>query len=81
MLDVFEAQGLVADKSEDPAWRANHDVRTVLLQHVLVLLDGQTAEEHCSFDGGHVFGEALVFFADLEGQLTRVAHHQHRHLS
>lgn len=31
-------------------------------------------------NSGHILGEALVLLADLEGQFSRVAHHQDRHL-
>lgn len=81
VLDVFEAEGLVADEGEDSAWCAHYNVRAALLQHVFVLLDWQASEEHRALHVGHVLGESLVLFADLEGQLTSVAHDQHRHLT
>lgn len=31
-------------------------------------------------DTRHVFGEALILFADLERQLSGMTHHQHRYL-
>lgn len=62
------------------ARRSHHKVGAVLLQRVLVLLDGQAPEDHGCLDGRHVLGEALILFADQEGQLSCVAHHQHRHL-
>jgi hypothetical protein len=62
------------------ARRSHHKVGAVLLQCVLVLLDGQAPEDHGCLDGRHVLGEALILFADQEGQLSCVAHHQHRHL-
>ena len=76
MLDVLQVQGLVADQRQDASWRAHHDVGAVLLQDVLVLLDGHATEEHGRLDSGHVLGEALVLLADLEGQLSRVTHDQ-----
>ena len=76
MLDVLQVQGLVADQSQDASWRAHHDVGAVLLQDVLVLLDGHATKEHGRLDSGHVLGEALVLLADLEGQLSRVTHDQ-----
>lgn len=62
------------------ARRSHHKVGAVLLQRVLVLLDGQAPEDHGCLDGRRVLGEALILFADQEGQLSCVAHHQHRHL-
>ena len=46
MLDVFEVELLGADEGEDAAGGSHHDVRAVALQHLLVLGDRQTAEEH-----------------------------------
>lgn len=74
MLDVFQTEGLVTGESGDAAWCSNNYVRAVLLQDFLVLLDRQATEEHCCLDRGHVLGETLVLFADLEGQLSCVAH-------
>lgn len=80
VLDVLQDQGLSPDEGQCAAGRAHHDVGAVLLQHLLVFLDGHAAEEHGCSHSGHVLGEALVLLADLEGQLSRVAHDQHRHL-
>ena len=46
VLEVLEVELLAADEGEDPAGRAHHDVRAVRLEHLLVLRDRQTAEEH-----------------------------------
>lgn len=77
VFDVLEAEGLVADESEDTPRRPHHNVWAVLLHHLLVLLDGQAAEEHCHLHRGHILGEAFILFTDLEGQLTCMTHHQH----
>lgn len=74
MFDILQAEGLAPDQSEDTAWRSDHNVRAVFLQDFFILLDGKTAEEHCGFYSGHILGETLVLFADLEGQLSCVAH-------
>lgn len=74
VLDVLQAEGLVPGERENTARRANDNVRAVLLQHLLILLDGQTAKKHRCLDGGHVLGEALVLFTDLESQLSCMAH-------
>lgn len=74
MLDILQDEGLVPDEGQDAAWCSNNDVRAVLLQHILILLDGQATKEHCCFYCGHVLREALILFTDLEGQLSCVAH-------
>lgn len=74
MLDVLQAEGLVPGESEDAARCSNNDVRAVLLQHLLILLDGQATKEYCCLYRGHVLRESLVLFTDLEGQLSCVAH-------
>ncbi len=74
MLDVLQSEGLVPDEGEDAAWCSDDDMRAVLLQDLLVLLDGQTTKEYRCLYCGHVLGEPLILFADLEGQLSCVAH-------
>ena len=74
VLDALEVEGLGADEAEDAARGADHDVRAVLLQGLLVLVDGHTAEEDGDLQVLHVLGETLVLLRDLEGQLTGVAH-------
>lgn len=46
VLDVLEVETLVAGQSQDAARGAHHNVGAVLLQHLLVLLDGQAPKEH-----------------------------------
>lgn len=74
MLDVFQAEGLVPGECEDSSRGSNNNVRTILLQDLFILLDGQATKEYCSLYCGHVLGETLVLFTDLEGQLSCVAH-------
>ena len=59
--------------SDDNMW-----VSLLILQHLLVLLDIGTAVEHSRLDLWHVLAEALIFVADLECELTRVAHDEDR---
>lgn len=80
VFDVLQAEALVVDEGQCTSWSSDDDVRTVFLQDVLVLLHGHATEEHGHFNAGHVLGEALVLFADLEGQLSSVAHYKDRHL-
>ena len=74
VLDALEVERLGADEAEDAARGADDDVRAVLLQGLLVLVDGHAAEEDGDLEVLHVLGEALVLLGDLEGQLARVAH-------
>lgn len=80
VLDVLHAEGLVTNEGQRTSGCSYDDVRAVLFQDFLILLDSQATKEHRHLDSGHVLGEALVLFADLEGQLSCVAHHKNRHL-
>ena len=80
MFDVLQVEGVVADECQDAARCADHNVGTVLLEDIFVLLDGQAAEEYGRLDRRHVLGEALVLLADLEGQFSRVAHDEDGYL-
>ena len=77
MFDVLEVECLVVGQSLDASWCPHHDVWAVLLEHLLISLDGQTTEEHSHLHIVGVLAEALILFADLEGQLTSVAQNQH----
>ena len=77
VFDVLEVEMPGADKGKDTSRRPDDDVRTVVAQRLLVLLHQHAAEEHGDLHTVHVLGEALVLLADLESQLTGVAHHQH----
>lgn len=81
--DATKTQKLVPDESIQTAWGADNDVRMGLLvaQNFGVLLDGGTAIEHAGLDLRHILGESVVLVADLEGQLSGVAHHKHRTLA
>lgn len=77
---MLEVELLAAHKRKNASRRANDNVRTVVLQHLLVLLDGQAAEKHTDLDALHVAAEPLILLADLEGELPGMTHHQHVHL-
>lgn len=47
MFDVTQVECLVAGQRQDPSRCSNHNVRTVLLQHLLVFLYRQPSKEHC----------------------------------
>lgn len=76
LLDGAQAKGLLAHQSVETAGSRHDDVRVSLLvlQNLLVLLDGGTAVKDASLDVREVLGEAGVFILDLVGQLSGVAH-------
>merc|ERR1712227_263301 len=74
VFQILQTQLLTLDQGEDAARSSNNNVRTVVLQHLLVLGDGHASEENSNLDGGHEL-------ADLEGELPGVAHDQHRDLT
>lgn len=47
MFDVTQVECLVACQCQDPARCSHHNVRTVLLQHLLIFLYRQPSKEHC----------------------------------
>ena len=46
MLQVLEVELLAPHQRQDPAGGADHDVRAVGLEHLLVFGDRQAAEKH-----------------------------------
>lgn len=73
-----QTKELVAYEGVETTRSADNDVGVSLLvlQDLGILLDGSAAVEDTSLDVGHVLGEPVVLVADLEGQLTGVAHDQ-----
>ena len=53
----------------------------MILPHLLILGDGHASEEDSDLDILEELAEPLVLLADLECELPRVAHHQHRDLA
>lgn len=80
MFDVLQAEALLDDECADTPRSSNNDVRAILFQDLLILLNGQATKEHRHLNGGHVLGETLILFANLEGQLASVAHDEDRDL-
>ena len=74
MLDVLGVEGLVLDQGQDSPRGTHHDVRAVVLQHLLVLLDADTTKEDRDLDVVKVLAESLVLLVNLEGQLPRGVH-------
>lgn len=69
VLDVLQVEGLVPTEGQDAAGGPHHNVRTVVLHHLLVLLDADPAKEHSCLYVVEVLTEPLVLLVDLEGQL------------
>lgn len=80
VFDVLQAEGLLEDECADTPGSSNNNMRAVLFQDLLILLDGHATKEHRHLDSGHVLGETLILFANLEGQLSSVAHNKDRDL-
>jgi hypothetical protein len=66
---------------EDTARGAHDDMRLLIGEFVSIELDVNTSIEDDRLDIGQILGKALVLPLDLEGQLSGVAEHQHRHLT
>ena len=73
MLDILQVQRFVPDQSKHSSWAADHNVRAVVTQRLLVTLDADTTEENGSLHAGHVLSESVVLAADLVRQLSSVA--------
>ena len=74
VLDVLGVEGLVLDQGQDSSGGTDHDVRAVVLQHLLILLDADTTKEDRDLDVVKVLTETLVLLVDLEGQLPKNGH-------
>ena len=61
---------LVLDQSQDAAGSSNNNVRAVVLQNLLVLLNADATKEDRNFDVVKVLAESLVLFVDLKCQLS-----------
>ncbi len=74
MLDLVQLEIARLDESQHASGSSNDNVRSVVLQHVLVGLDGQTSVDDFDLHVGHVLLETSKLVVDLIGQLARVAH-------
>lgn len=77
MLEVAQTQLLVPHEGQHSAWGAHDNVRAVIFERVLVLLNVHASKEHSDLHRGHVLAEALVLLGDLVGELSGVAHDEH----
>jgi hypothetical protein len=76
VLEVGEAQVLVADEGVDTTGCADDDVRVGVLvaEHLDILLHRSSSVEDSDPHFGQELGEAVVLVSNLVGQLTGVAH-------
>lgn len=76
--DTAETEVLVAHQSVETTGSTDDDVGVglLVLEDLGILLDGSTTVEDAGLDVGHVLAETVVLVADLEGELTSVAHDQ-----
>lgn len=81
MLAVLQAKNLVSEQGEDATRSAHNDVRAIILQDFMILLNADTAIEDASLHSGHVLTEAFIFILDLESQFTSVAEDEDRYLA
>lgn len=78
MLQVGKAEMPIADEGVDTTGSTDDDVRVSVLvaKELDVLLNGSSSVEDTNLDVRQELGEAVVFVADLVGQLAGVAHDQ-----
>ena len=67
---MFGVKCLIPDQCQNPSWGPNHDVRTVVLQCLLVLLDGNTTKEDRNLNVVEVLAKALILLVYLKSQLS-----------
>mmetsp|Transcript_59286 Transcript_59286/g.168586 ORF Transcript_59286/g.168586 Transcript_59286/m.168586 type:complete len:469 (-) Transcript_59286:2-1408(-) len=72
---LVELQVLLAKKAEDAAGRTDQNLRAGLLEHLLVLANGDAAIDNATLHVREVLGEAVELVLDLVRELTRVADH------
>ena len=74
---------LVSHESVQSTWSSNNDmwVSLLVLEELGVLDDRSSSVEDTDLDVRQELGKAVVFVADLVGQLAGVAHDQHRALA
>mmetsp|Transcript_105623 Transcript_105623/g.278915 ORF Transcript_105623/g.278915 Transcript_105623/m.278915 type:complete len:452 (-) Transcript_105623:37-1392(-) len=75
LRQFVEFQVLFAEEAEDAAGSADQDLRAGLLEHLLVLANGDAAIDNATLHVREVLGEAVELVLDLVRELTRVADH------
>mmetsp|Transcript_67163 Transcript_67163/g.108167 ORF Transcript_67163/g.108167 Transcript_67163/m.108167 type:complete len:319 (+) Transcript_67163:368-1324(+) len=74
---LVELQILLPHEAQQATRSANHNLRRVGLQHLLVLGDGSASVNHSALHVREVLGKAVELVLDLVGQLAGVANHHH----
>jgi hypothetical protein len=69
-LEVAELEVVLLHQLEYTAGSAHHDVGNLLRQHLLVLLDADTTEEHLDLNFWEIFGESKELLANLISKLS-----------
>ena len=75
MTHVLQLECAILRKRLDASRRTHDDVRALLLEHLLLLLDVDTTEDDANLCVRSVHAEAFEFVADLVRELARVAEH------
>lgn len=76
MLDSVQFQVLVTGKTKDTTGSSDDNVRAIVLEDFLVLLDRNTSVKDGSLDGRQILAESLVLVGNLKGQFAGVANDQ-----
>mmetsp|Transcript_72534 Transcript_72534/g.204553 ORF Transcript_72534/g.204553 Transcript_72534/m.204553 type:complete len:203 (-) Transcript_72534:224-832(-) len=79
LSELVQLQALLPDQGEQPSWSSDEDVGAAVLQHLLVLGDGDTTVHYASLHGREILGEAVELMLDLVCELARVADDKHLH--
>ena len=81
VLDMLQVESASSGQCQDTSRSTDNNVRAILFDRLLVLLDANATKENSNLYSRHVFTKALVFLTDLKGQLSGVAHDQDGHLT
>jgi len=81
VFEILEVERLAPAECQDTSRGADDNVGAVGLQDLLVLRYEETSEEDSNLCSAHVLAESFVLLADLERELTSVAHDQHGDLT
>mmetsp|Transcript_24460 Transcript_24460/g.43850 ORF Transcript_24460/g.43850 Transcript_24460/m.43850 type:complete len:202 (-) Transcript_24460:944-1549(-) len=80
VLNMIQLECLLPRQSQNTSRGAHHNVRTIILNHIPVGLDGNPTIEYRSLHFRQILGEPLVLVRNLEGQFTSVTENQHTDL-
>mmetsp|Transcript_16077 Transcript_16077/g.38595 ORF Transcript_16077/g.38595 Transcript_16077/m.38595 type:complete len:268 (+) Transcript_16077:601-1404(+) len=80
VFDIIQLESFLPCQSQHTTRGSNHNVRTIILEHVPVCLDSYASIEHGSLYFWQILGEPLILMCNLEGQFTCVAQNQNANL-